>query len=159
MTCAKRLTFFLGIATACLAGCGADGAGKNGQPYPNPLADTILEGDATPKAFEALTAPDPIASPARVAVFKTPRDGTSLDAPTEFAWEDVETGGQMAPPPPAAKLEGGALTGRGYLLAVQLEGTTNLLQVFTTNTSYTPDSAAWAKVAAAGDRPFSAWIM
>lgn len=177
----------MATAVAYLGGCGSDAPGTDlGEPYKNPLAGTLFEGKATAKALVSLLAPTPVDAPSRYAVIDAPADGAILGASDSlrFHWQVVEamhgsiprgsTGvdpfGVAREPAPkwafsslfgvkTAHAGPPPMNGRGYLIAMQKDGTDTVLSVFTTETDYTPDASAIAKLRAAGDDGFSAWVM
>src|SRR5205814_201168 len=125
-------------------------------------ADTTLAGTATACALHSLLAADVAMAPSRYAVFQAPADGSKVtaDVPPTFSWQVVEASHARVEAPARAKrswldalsFEGiaradtPALTGRGYLLALQRDGVETIAQVFTTETSYTPTKEAWSQI-------------
>jgi hypothetical protein len=61
-------------------------------------------------------------------------------------------------PERSARAHGSFIGGAAYLLVFSTTGNDNLLRVFTTNLTYTPDEAAWATLKGAG-HPIQAWIL
>lgn len=105
------------------------------------LADVIYEGAATDEALVELLAATPVEDATQAASFTEPADGAAIDpaAPPTFKF-DVGS----------VPRHGDPVNGRAFLLVFATEGDPQLLRVFTTGLSYTPDDAAWSKVSGAG---------
>lgn len=61
-------------------------------------------------------------------------------------------------PERSAQAHRAPVNGPGYFLLLSTENDENAVRVFTTNTSYTPDAATWAK-ATSGGALVSAWVL
>jgi hypothetical protein len=137
-------------------------------PAPNPAyPDVVFQGTATATALTALLAEKPADDPAVASYFDNPKDLSEI-MPTPiitFTWHDGQTSALRLLPRPApgpsftgvladlfgegtAHAQGPAMSGPGYLLVFSfLETGAELFRVFTSSTSYTPDTASWAKMA------------
>ena len=101
-------------------------------------ADVVFQGAADPTALTAVLAVAPADDPVHAAYFDNPRNLAALPGTPiiTFTWHD----GQPEETPAPADLE--------YLLAFRtLDTGEPLFRVFTSTTSFTPDAAAWAKLA------------
>jgi len=123
------------------------------------LADVVFEGSATPDALEQLLADAPVFDQTWYPKFRTPADGESIspDEPYRFSWEVLSAAGAPAPegalpsrwlrelvgPMRAAHAQELPFDGVAYLLVISDPADRAVLRVFTTETSYTPDAAAW----------------
>lgn len=108
---------------------------------PDPAhADVIFQGSATDAALTAMLAAAPVDDPTHAAYFDNPKDLAEIPGTPiiTFTWHD----GQEAPAGTPAR------SGEAYLLAFSALDTGDpLFRVFTSETSYTPDATAWAKLA------------
>ena len=145
-------------------------------PPPPAPADVIFGGAATDAALWALLDAKPVDDPVHAASFDNPKDLSALPGTPiiTFAWHDGQSAAmlpavpvgpmRLLPAPPVGRSFTGALadllgersayadsapmTGKGYLLAFRtLDTNQALFRVFTSLTSYTPDAAAWGKIA------------
>jgi hypothetical protein len=107
-------------------------------------AGVVLEGDATAAQLNTVLERKALDWAWAGGQFDTPDDQATLAAetPALFSWTsdlpDFAEGGAT----------GDAVT--TYLLTFSAAGTDKLLRVFTTLTQYTPDTATWQKLVAAG---------
>lgn len=163
----------LGFALACLVLCTAPsvvGACHHDDhaETTDATSDVVYQGDATDEALNDMLALAPKSGDKR-ARFSSPTSGAKLsgDAPT-FAWTfgaaalDAGTGSRRAPRPRhrpdspfyfgerAALAHGDPMNGTGYFLVLSTASDPKLLRVFTSETSYKPDAAAWDKIKKAG---------
>ena len=78
----------------------------------------------------------------QAAALTSPAAGTALDPATvlEFTWESG-----------AVPRHGDPVNGRAYLVVFSTAADPELLRVFTTNLSYTPDATAWGTLTGAGE--------
>lgn len=131
--------------------------------------DVTLEGSATSAALDAMLTVPAADDPARAAYFDNPEDLADLPGTPilTFSWHDGKTTALRLLPQPAreqptflgvlSELLGEraahagplpTMTGPGYLLAFRtLDTNEALFRVFTSGNAYTPDAAAWAKLA------------
>jgi hypothetical protein len=147
-----------------------------------------VEGGGGDEALEALLSVEPVREPSKFAVLSVPVEGQAFEAsaPPTFAW-DVEQAAQsrvlpgeaprwLAPrrdvrtvharspldelfgPIRSAHAHGPPVNGEAYLLVIEGPDDDELLRVFTTKTSYTPDETTWNEVAAAAG-PLTAWVL
>jgi hypothetical protein len=166
----RRSLLTLAIAFAAVHG-GACGAGD---PPANPaLSDVIFAGGATAPALEQLLAASPVSDAGRAPVIDSPPSVALLSATTPFTfqWHMPGKAAQRGAPrllPPdrapvvpawlrewvgperAAHADTQPMNGTGYFLLFSTETAPQLLRVFTTATSFTPDAKAWAKLTSAG---------
>ncbi len=107
----------------------------------------VYQGSADSTALEALLAVAAQPSSELAPIIDSPTDGSLLpvDPPQRFAWH---VPGSMAALASEAGAE--ARSGVGYFLLFGDADTPQLFRVFTTETSYTPDAAAWATISSAG---------
>jgi hypothetical protein len=169
----SRLAFLL-VPVGLAAVLAAPAACTTAAPAPNPAySDVVFQGTATDTALTALLAAKPTDDPALAAYFDSPANLTEL-MPTPivtFTWHDGQTSALQLLPRPAkrasfrsftgvltgvladlfgegtAHAQGPAMSGPGYLLVFNVLGGAELFRVFTSQTSYTPDAASWAKMA------------
>jgi hypothetical protein len=109
----------------------------------------------SPAAGAALAADSPVAFAFHAAVAALPRAPRRLrlaEAPASPpAWRRVMRElGALLGPERAARAHGAPFNGSGFYLVVTDASARELLRVFTDQTSYTPDAARWAALAAAG---------
>jgi hypothetical protein len=157
------------------ASCSSSGGGGEGGEAENPaFADVIYAGDTTDEALEQLIAATAKDDAAKAPVFDSPADGAELPAatPAKFSWHagtaalpgapSLRFAGRRAPsfssplaelfgPERAAHAHGDPLNGTAYWLVFSTPANAKLLRVFTAETSYTPDAAAWDKLVKASD--------
>lgn len=105
------------------------------------LDGVIYEGGASDEALLELLAATPVEDATQAAAFTAPAEGTALDPATvpTFTWEVG-----------AVPRHGDPVNGRAYLLVFATASDAELLRVFTTELSYTPDANAWSTVTGAG---------
>jgi hypothetical protein len=141
----RRLLGFLRPSALALAALATCACSKSAAPLAPALADVVFQGSADGPALDALLAVAPKASTDAAPIIDSPVDGTVLpaDPPQRFAWHLPVT----AQPAPAGQEP---LNGVGYFLLYSTDATSRLFRVFTTETSYTPDEAAWATISSAG---------
>lgn len=157
----SRLFSLLVTAIAvCLTATGAPGCDGDHEhaATTQDLSDVVFAGGANDEALGELLAAKAVAGSG--AVLDLPAEGTQLSAKTAptFTWhtEDQARVGPglrrwvdrwfgIAP----AYAHGDAVNGLAYFLVVSTPDQPKLLRVFTTQTSYQPGPAAWAKLAAA----------
>lgn len=163
-TLAAALTALLVTGGACLS----DG-GERAFP------DVVLEGQATDAALGTVIDMKPTASAALAPIITSPPDNSVL-APAPiitFTWEPGGTTaalpaflpspaprpaapalpawlGELLGPERAAHAAPAPVSGMGYLLVFATIKQPELLRVFTTKTSYTPDDKAWKVLRSAG---------
>lgn len=106
------------------------------------LADVVYEGSATDEALVELLAASAVEDGAQAAALTAPAAGTALDPATvvDFTWEVG-----------SVPRHGDPLNGRAYLVVFSTPASPELLRVFTTNLTYTPDADAWATITGAGE--------
>lgn len=156
----------LAIGAVHGAAC-TSGSGQNSAIDTSSVKDVLLQGSATAPALVRMLAGDPLRSPAGPQITDPPNDTVALASDViTFKWKP---GGATArsllpaerPAPPAwlrdllgperaAAAATPAMTGHGYYLLFSTDDEPTLLRVFTTETSYTPDKAAWGTLVAAG---------
>ncbi|MBI5607840.1 MAG: hypothetical protein HY902_03060 [Deltaproteobacteria bacterium] len=130
------------------------------------ISDVLYVGDANDEALTELLAAKAVVGAG--AVVDMPAEGTQLSAKTAptFAWHTEEQA-RLWPSLPRlvdrwfgvapAYAHGDAVNGQAYLLVVSTPAQPKLLRVFTTQSSYQPAPAAWAKLVAAGG-PYTALV-
>ena len=146
------LPLALSLLLAATPGCGDDhghedegGHGHGGDTSSSTaggeLDGVIYEGAATDEALIELLAATPVDDATQAAGFTAPAEGSALDpaAPPTFTWEAG-----------AVPRHGDPVNGRAYLVVFATATDPEVLRVFTTETSYTPDAAAWSTVTGAG---------
>lgn len=160
------LSGLMGLPGLIVSGCGLD-------PAPPPattadVADVIYEGLATDEALIVMLAAQAQTDPAQSAVIDTPAADMVLPSaktPT-FSWHV----GEVARAPRLnvnpndsrwasalhsllevreAHAHGAPINGRAYFLVFSTPGAPKFHRVFTTELTYTPDAAAWAKLVSA----------
>lgn len=135
-------------------GCGHDDdhpASSNG--------DAIFDG-TNDEALATLDAAKITADPARAPALTSPAASARLPSATvpTFSWTPAGTAALGHRPARArwaslplgferaADAHGAAVSGRAYLLVLGVPGDGAFLRVFTTKTSFTPDTATWNKL-------------
>lgn len=145
------------------------GPAETQAPPGEPIGDVIYGGVATDEALQQLLAATPKQVAGKGAVLDTPADGMVVpaSAPPSFTWHVGGTAsleirgrarsrGWVAPlaelvgPPRPAHAHGDPVNGAAYLLVLSTASSDELVRVFTTETSYTPDAATWATMKGAG---------
>lgn len=103
----------------------------------------VLEGDATEKAFDAITSQEAEDWEWAAGVPQTPEKSAVLEAgtPVKFMWTTdlMHKGAEPA--------EAAPFTGVGFWLRYE-RGSAKLLDVFTSNRDYTPNADAWERLSA-----------
>ncbi|HEU4406179.1 MAG TPA: hypothetical protein VFS43_13020 [Polyangiaceae bacterium] len=161
------------VAPSLLSACGGDddddggaaGSGAEGQAPPVVAESAVVfQGGPTDETLRAMVGVPPRADDARAAALVAPAAGETMSAatPPTFRW--------AAPTARAPGAEGASLwararaalgerqahahgtpySGVAYLLSIASPSGTALLTTLTSETSFTPDAAAWAAVAGAG---------
>jgi hypothetical protein len=158
------------LLASSVAGCGEDGAtststtgSASSGAGAEDLSDVIYEGGATDEALVALVARSASFNEAEGTRFLEPADGANLPpaTPALFAWA-VGTVARRAPGllergvglvlgVREARAHGTPISGRAYFVVFHTPSQPKLLRVFTTALTYTPDGAAWERLAAAGE--------
>lgn len=150
---------FSSVPGLIVSGCGTDPAAP--AITTADVSDVIYEGLGTDEALIVMLAMQAQSKPAQSAVVDTPAAEMvlpSATAPT-FAWHigEVARGPKQSFPRWASTLRslvevreahahGAPVNGRGYFLVFSTAGAPKWLRVFTTDLTYTPDAAAWAKL-------------
>ena len=149
------------------------GGACSGEPPLDPaLADVVFEAPANGQALDQLLAVAPVMSATRAAVIDSPPTDAELSAKTvtTFKWHATGATARRSDPPallpdlagprprstpwlnpllgPERSAHAGQ-TGLGYYLLFSTDAKPELLRVFTTATSYTPDAKAWKTLSAA----------
>lgn len=145
----SRHSFFrLALATA-LAGalpavpaCSSDDVASSSS---SSIADVVRQGDVTDSQLRTFLANEAQEWAWAGGRLDTPVDGGVLpsDAPFEFTWESDNT----VDPPAAGATNDLQLV---HLLVFSTQAEPNLLRVFSTLNSYTPDAATWETLKEAG---------
>jgi hypothetical protein len=146
------------------------GACGTGAPAPDPaLAGVVFVGGADEPALEQLVGATPATDASKGVVIDYPPTDTILDAATvvTFRWHAPAAAARVptfpfSPPaegaprwlrdllgPERAAHAGDSMNGAGYYLIFATDTKPELLRVFTTLTSYTPDAAAWKTLSSA----------
>jgi hypothetical protein len=151
-----RFVLLGGVASVALSGASCSSpsaAGTGGAGGGSTLADVIYEGDANEALLAVLMGTDSVTDPPRYAWFDAPVEGAMLPSATAptFSWyiHSVDGDAGAVPPP----------DGTAYLVVLGIPSNAQLLRVFTTNTTYTPDAAAWTKLKATKGETINAWIL
>jgi hypothetical protein len=137
-----------GISGAGVLACVAlVGAGCSAAPSPN--AGVVFAGAADGRALDALLAVPPQASADEAAVIDAPINATILAAnpPQRFSWHAPSSEAPVVAPAPGA--DPGSMSGAGFYLLFSTDQVPELLRVFTSEASYTPDEAAWETISSA----------
>jgi len=123
-------------------------------------SSVLLQGLATDEGLTTFVAAPSRDDATRGPALTSPASGAKVagTSPAMFAWAAPTA--LVAPaqqrrerfvtpipfgPMREAHAHGAVMSGRAYLLTLT-SGTTNVVQVFTTNTSYTPDADAWQRL-------------
>lgn len=150
------------------AACGDDDAtpsdaGGATQTPPVDSEAVIYVGGPTDETYRNVAGLPPVVD-ARAASFTAPAAGQALraDTPPAFAWQAVQAAAARPARPSLwarawealverpAYAHGMPYTGVAYLLSVRSASGTPLLTTLTTETSFTPEPAAWSAAASAG---------
>ena len=130
----------------CHLGCGDEGTDEH-----EGYDDVILEGHVTDETMlgmgNALDAADPITSATRSPGLDTPEEGAALAAETipTFSWHIGEAGR------PARPAHGDPYSGYATYLQFSSTSESHLVEVFTSELTYTPSAEVWDKLAATGE--------
>ncbi len=175
-----RVVLLAGLASVGIyGGASCDPAETPSSNATNPAL--VFEGDANAPAYADLTAVQGPENPATYAIFDTPAEGAVYAATRvpAFTWHmNAQPGGGaflLSPAPPlrhaslgplldlfagerVAAAQGNPINGLGYLLLFSTEKNNNLLRVFTTKTSYTPEGGALEIMKNAG-ASIQVWIL
>ena len=134
------LLFAATSSLAPLAACSSDSS-TAAEPA---VSDVVLDGGATESQLRTF-----LDSPSDTWAwaggrFESPKAGTVLpsDVPFQFSWRADPTDTAEAGAPDDLQML--------YLLVFATPSQSNLLRVFTTESSYTPDATAWQSLVAAG---------
>ncbi len=135
----------------------------------------IYQGGATDEALNALTAAQTKNDPAKAVAFEEPTQDQVVDsdAPFTFIWAEAGASASISPrdflPPhlvpgareidpmeralgvllkntPVAHAHGDPISGAAYYLVFSSASDKNIVEVFTTNTDYSPGPDEWAKL-------------
>ena len=128
---------FIGAATAALSftpACSSDSSPPASAPS---LPAVVYVGDATQAELELVLAAPGDSWPWAGGHFESPAAGAVLSAaePSEFTWHADATDSGLAGAPDQPQMIS--------LLVFASPSHANLLRVFTTSNSYTPDAATW----------------
>lgn len=125
----KRWTFLsAALVLAALPGCGS-------APVDPALADVVFQGSVTPQALQTMLAMTPLGVEGKGAVVDMPANDAIIPAAkaATFSWHLEGTSDAVTP---------------GSFLVFSTDTAPQLLRVFTSETSYTPDTKAWATLEA-----------
>jgi hypothetical protein len=169
-----RLLILCAAASAALYSASCSSGGAESEEGNADLEDVIYQGGTNDEALEQLLAGKASESATRSPVFDSPTEGAALDgaAAPMFSWHSgasaalpsLPTWSFAAPaarsvtsplaelfgPARAAHAHGAPFNKTGYLLVFSTPADDKLVRVFTGETSYTPDTAAWEKIHTAG---------
>src|SRR5580692_808759 len=167
MSRVTRIGLLCGLASVAVQGGGC-GAGSAPDPA---LADVVFAGGADETALGELVAASPAVDATKGVVIDAPATDSILNAATvvTFRWHPQAATARRAPvllpsvgeaagpprwirdllgPVRAARADG-SMSGAGYFLVFATELKPELLRVFTTDTTYTPDANAWKTLSSA----------
>jgi hypothetical protein len=146
------------FATAVVASYVPLACGDDEHSHSSGPTDAIYLGNATDEGLAAFDAATPTTDAAKAPALTSPTAGQKVPAATPIAFNWKETPTALLPRSApryggsspfgamrAAHAHGNPMNGRAYLLALRSNGST-VVRVFTTNTTYTPDDAAWTKL-------------
>jgi hypothetical protein len=166
MSRATRVVLLCALTSIAVQG----GACATSGPDPQ-LADVVYVGGADEPALEQLVAAPPDADAAKGVVIDDPPNDSILNAATvvTFRWHAPAGTARGAPlllpspgdaggaprwlrdllgPERVAHADTSTMSGAGYFLTFGTDLKSEVLRVFTTGTSYTPDAKAWATLSA-----------
>jgi len=128
----------------------------------NPLtADVAFDTHANDEALDLLLDASPTDIASKAAIFDSPTDAAALDkgVAVAFKWHTGATADSQNPGTirhkfqpiwqfgvPAAYAHGPTLNGKAYFLVVSSTADAKVLRVFTTATTFTPNSEQWTKI-------------
>lgn len=149
------------FATAMLASYAPAACSGDEDSHGSGPTDAIFAGNATDEGLAAFDAATPATDAAKAPALTSPSAGAKVPGttPINFEWKATPTGFLPRTPPRyegsspfgamrSAHAHGSPMNGKAYLLVFRAGGNV-VLRVFTTNTVYTPDDAAWSKLKAA----------
>jgi hypothetical protein len=139
MSRATRVGLLCALTSVVVLGgaCGPSG--------PDPaLAGVVFVGGADEPALEQLVTAPPPGDMANGVVIDAPSNDSILNAATVITFRWHSPGGTE----PAAHADTGTMSGAGYFLTFGTDLKSEVLRVFTTETSYTPDAEAWKTLSA-----------
>lgn len=171
---ASSVTFALASATSCQSGATGAGGASSGSPDAGyvldpSIADVVFEGYATDDALFPLLHVALVNDPTAAARLSFPPDAGALAVapPPTFSWTAGATALRIEPSPlrravaapvveaptgrirwglPRAWAHGTPTSGPAYFLTFSTPTSPKLVRVFTTNLTYTPDAAHWARL-------------
>jgi hypothetical protein len=134
----------------------------NGHDDHHAPTDALIQGEANIDGFDAFSAATATNDAAKAPTLTSPASDAKVPGaqPIKFEWKAATA--QVAPfdrthgfaarfPIPFASIRdaraahGDPMNGKAYLLTLR-NGETNVVRVFTTDTTYQPDAAAWQKL-------------
>lgn len=164
---ARRCLFVVMASVALYAGaCSSDSNGEDEDSENPALADVQYAGTANDEGLEALLDAAAVSDAAKGPVITAPSEAADVHSPASFNFHLAGTSAlNNVPCAPSgavrelrqlwsaerlAHAHGAPMNGAGYLLTFASAAEPKLLRVFSTQTTYAPSSADWAKLTAAG---------